>query len=128
VYALQVLHKPSREVIATGIFPHDDRHVYSISTASRLHARSLYPNELLYWTAMDLAGRSGMQELSIGDNYRTPASGGKFKDKFNGDYVPVYRYLRNYSSLAKYAREGYRILTRCRQRLAGLAPGRVSGV
>ena len=127
VYSLQVLHKTTGEVIATGIFLHDDRHMYSISTASLLRTRDLYPNELLYWTAMEIAGRSGIQELSIGDNYRIPASGGKFKDKFNGNYVPVYRYLRNYSSLAKYAREGYRIFTRCRQRLAGLAPGRVSG-
>ena len=127
VYALQVLHKPSGEVIATGIFPHDDRHVYSISTASWLRSRGLYPNELLYWKVMELAGRAGIQELSVGDNYRIPTSGGKFKDKFNGSYVPVYRYVRNYSSLAKYAREGYRIFTHCKQRLAGLAPSRVSG-
>jgi hypothetical protein len=127
VYTLQVIHKPSSEVVATGIFPHDDRHVYSISTASQLSARSLYPNELLYWTVMEMAGRSGIRQLSIGDNYRIPKSGGKFKDKFNGDYVPVQRYLRYYSNSARYAREGYRILMRLRQRLAGIVPGRTAG-
>jgi hypothetical protein len=121
VYTLQVLHKPTGEVIATGVFIHDDRHAYSISTASPLRTRNLSPNELLYWTVMELAGRFGIQELSVGDNYRVPESGGKFKDKFNGSYVPVRRYLRYYSRSAKYAREGYRIFTRYRQRLAGLA-------
>jgi hypothetical protein len=121
IYTLQVLLKNSGEVIASGIFFHDDRHAYSISTASQFDTRSLYPNELLYWTVMELAGLAGIQELSVGDNYRVPKSGGKFKDKFNGNYVSVYRYLQYYSILARYAREGYRIFTHFRQRLAGLA-------
>ena len=118
VFSLEVKRQGTDDVIASGIFPHDSRHVYSLSTASRTDSRSLYPNELLHWTVMRLAGQRGLERYSIGDSHRAPDSGGKFKDKFRGDYVPVHRFRRNYSLLAKYSRQVYAAVTRAKQRFA----------
>lgn len=117
VFTIAVKRQDTGEVVASGIFPHDGRRVYSLSTASWLKSRGLYPNELLHWSVMKLAGQRGLTQYSIGDNYRTPDSGGKFKDKFNGDYEPVHRFMRNYSVLAKYSRQLYATLNRVRQRV-----------
>ncbi|HVR70287.1 MAG TPA: GNAT family N-acetyltransferase [Vicinamibacteria bacterium] len=122
LYALQVRHAESGEIVATGLFPHDGRRAYSVSTASWRRARRLYPNELLYWTAMKRAGEAGLQTFRIGDHYRAPESGGRFKDKFNGHQATVHRFTRHRSALARWARPLYARWTRVKQR-AG-RPGR----
>ena len=106
LFSLRV--KQGRKTVASGFFPHDHRHVYSLSTASRLESQILCPNEILHWTVMALSGAKGIQEYSMGDNYRIPEHGGRFKDKFNGHQLPVYRFIKSYSLVAKYGREVYK--------------------
>ncbi|MFH1278216.1 MAG: GNAT family N-acetyltransferase [Candidatus Eisenbacteria bacterium] len=108
LYCLRV--RQGERTIASGFFPHDRRRVYSLSTASRREDQPLCPNEILHWTVMSLAGRAGIGEYSLGDNYRVPVHGGRFKDKFNGHPMPVHRYVKSYSLLAKYGRGAYKKL------------------
>lgn len=116
VFTLQVEQEATKDVVATGIFPHDEERVYALSTASRINVRHLCPNELLHWGVMQRAGRKGIQDYTIGDDYRIPKSGGRFKAKFNGDYVPVLRFMKYYSPAAKHARVMYTTLHRLVER------------
>jgi hypothetical protein len=122
VFTLEVRREATGEVLASGIFPHDRRRVYSLSTASWIHARSEYPNEILHWSVMRLAAKRGISQYNLGDNYRTPESGGQFKNKFGGSYEPVYRFTRSYSAFAKYARKLFVSVHRLKRR-SGLGYG-----
>lgn len=119
VFTLEVVHETTKDVVATGIFPHDEKRVYSLSTASRIAARPLCPNELLHWGVMQRAGSKGIRDYSIGDDYRTLERGGRFKAKFNGDYVPVLRFMKYYSPAAKPARAMYTSLHRLVEKVRG---------
>jgi hypothetical protein len=114
LFSLEVKYKTN--VIASGFFSHDERAAYSLSTASYRKFQSLYPNELLHWALMCFAGELGIQKYNIGDSYRNPETGGKFKEKFNGVETAVYRYIKSFSPLAKIAREAYRIFLRRKQK------------
>jgi hypothetical protein len=81
--------------------------VYSLSTASSDRGRGLCANDLLHWSLMELAGARGLVRYRMGDNYRRPVSGSGFKEKFGGRPVPVFRYLRHYSQLARYSRRAF---------------------
>jgi hypothetical protein len=116
---LQVRQVETSTVVASGVFVHDDRVVYSLSTAGWIQHRDLYPNELLHWTLMRLAGQRGIASYDIGDRYRTPTSGGTFTEKFNGSSHPIFRFVRHYSALARYSRRLYAALKRVRQQVAG---------
>lgn len=96
--------KLEEKTIATGIFVHDDHHVYSFGSASRTEYLKYYPNELLFWTVMKHFGAEGKLDFCIGGNYRVPASGGKFKEKFNGRQQAVFRHTKCYSLLARVGR------------------------
>lgn len=106
LFTLQV--KFGDRVIASGLFPHDERYVCSLSTASYKKYQTLYPNELLIWKVMCLSAELGIKEFSLGDNYRTIEGSGRFKDKFNGLPVTISRYNKNYTILAKVGREVYK--------------------
>jgi hypothetical protein len=96
-------------VLASGLFPHDDRLLYSFGIASWGKDLHLSPNELLYWKAMCLGRERGLRAFSIGGNYRTPASGGNFKKKFNGQEVTLYRYTKSLGASARIAHRAYQI-------------------
>lgn len=119
VFTIQVRHPDTREVLASGLFPHDARRAYSLSTATSMRGRECYASDLLHWSLISLAGTRGLQYYRMGDNYRPPTSGGRFKDKFSGEAEPVHRYVRHYSALARHARNAYVAWQRLRQRLAG---------
>lgn len=106
LYCVRV--RRGERTVASGFFPHDGRRVYSLSTASLREDQVLCPNELLHYGLMTLAGEAGVEEYGMGDNYRVPESGGRFKEKFNGRPSTVRRYVKSYSLLAKYGRGAYK--------------------
>jgi hypothetical protein len=113
LFALRVKH--GSKTIANGLFPHDDRNVYSFGIASKKEYRRLCPNELLYWTVMKKAGALGIKDFTIGGIYRLPETGGIFKHKFNGRSEPFIRYSKVYSRTAKIAHELYKGLYAARE-------------
>jgi hypothetical protein len=115
LFTLQVKH--GDRVIASGIFQHDERSVYSLSTASYKKYQKLFPNELLIWKIMRLSAELGIKNFSIGDNYRTIEGSGRFKDKFNGFPVTIHRYYKNYTILAKVGREVYKTVFYGKQKI-----------
>jgi hypothetical protein len=102
--------------VASGLFPHDDRHLYSFGIASWGKDLHLSPNELLYWTAMCLGRERGLRALNIGGNYRVPATGGNFKKKFNGEEVTLYRYTKNFGAPARIAHRAYQMFLRLKRK------------
>jgi len=102
--------------IATGLFPHDNRYLYSFGIAAWTKYRHLCPNELLYWSAMQWGGNQGLQSFYIGGKYRQPTTGGVFKKNFNGEVVPVLRYVKAMSPLLRMAYRSYCILRDMRTR------------
>jgi lipid II:glycine glycyltransferase (peptidoglycan interpeptide bridge formation enzyme) len=104
------------ETVATGLFPHDNRYLYSFGIAAWVKYRHLCPNELLYWSAMQWGGSHGLQRFSIGGKYRQPPSGGVFKEKFNGELIPVLRYAKALSPVLGMAYQAYSILREIRSR------------
>jgi hypothetical protein len=107
---LPVWVKYQDRVIATGLFPHDERCVYFWGGASWLEHQPLYPNELLHWTLIRLAIQRGVPLYNM--------YGGKsqFKDKFGGEEVANYRFSQSFLPLLTRARNLYRTYHKSRQR------------
>jgi hypothetical protein len=101
LFALRV--RDSRgQVIASGLFPHDDRTVYFWGGASWHHSRELCPNDLLHWTVMRLAAERGLRRYNMcGD--------GRFKRKFGGALLGIKRWRKCYWRSARWAQRGYEI-------------------
>lgn len=108
--ALQVRNGDS--VVATGLFPYDERCIYFFGGASWIKYRSLYPNELLHWTAMTIAVKKGIKGYDM-------TGSGTFKPKFGGHEVVVYKYNKSYALLAKYGREIYKSVFYVKQKIKG---------
>lgn len=119
LFALRVRTK-SGEVVATGLFPHDDRSMYFWGGASVLSSRHLCPNDLLHWHAMTLAAQRGI-ELYDMSGY------GQFKKKFGGELVHLQRWHKCYSSVTRVARYVYRSQYFLRQKLLGRFAKRAEG-
>jgi hypothetical protein len=100
--AARVLHR--EEVVAAGLFPHDDRCIYFWGAGSWLKAQHLCPNELLHWTVIRRA-----VELGIA-TYNMCGGESQFKDKFGGADVPYHLYSRSLVPLLSPARRAYRRL------------------
>ncbi len=108
--ALQV--KFGDKVIASGIFPYDEKCIYFFGGASRIEFHGHCPNEILHWTAMKYAADLGIPKYDMG-------GAGSFKPKFGGLETPIYRFYKSYSLQAKLGREFYRILFLSKQRIKG---------
>jgi hypothetical protein len=108
--ALQVKHEDT--IIATGLFPHDDRCVYFFGGASWLKYQYLNPNELLHWTAMTLSAKLGIKQYNM-------CGGGSFKPKFGGEKIFTYRYYKSSSVMLKFVREAYKSFHSIKQKLKG---------
>lgn len=100
-------------VIATGVFPHDDRCVYFLGGASWQKYYHLCPNELLHWTAMSRSAQLGIGQYNM-------CGQGSFKPKFGGEQVPVYRYYKSYSNTARLGRKIFRSVIYAKQKLRGM--------
>jgi len=108
--ALQVKYK--NEIIATGLFPYDDRCIYFWGGASWSKFHHLCPNELLHWTVITMAAKKGISKYDMG-------GGGKFKSKFGGKLTVTYHWYKSYNPLAKIGRTIYQHQFRILQKMKG---------
>jgi hypothetical protein len=112
LYTLEV--KYDNEVVATGVFPYDDRCVYYLGGASWKKAHKLYPNELLHWTVMTMAVQKGIKEYDM-----TGRDRGNFKAKFGSKPFVYKHYFKSYSPIAKIGREAYKFFFYAQQKIKG---------
>ena len=110
IVALQVRHED--KIIATGLFPYDSRCAYIFGAASYREFQGLYPNELLYWTAMTFFAKKGLPQLDMSGD-------GSFKPKFGAREVAVYKYAKSYNAAARLGREAYRRAFSVKQAVSG---------
>jgi SAM-dependent methyltransferase len=108
LFALRV-KDPSGRVLATGLFPHDDRHLYFWGAASVADSNHLCPNDLLHWVAMRLAAKARLRMYNMSGH-------GRFKRKFGGTLTLVKRWHRYRWQSARWARESYRVWVEARAR------------
>lgn len=111
LFALRV-RDAERQLLATGLFPHDDRTVYFWGGASWEDGRDLCPNEFLHWSAMRLAAERGLRQYDM-------CGYGRFKKKFGGELVTLKRWHKCYWRTARWARRGYEVYFQKRIRLQG---------
>lgn len=114
LFTLRVRDADGR-VLATGLFPHDDRTVYFWGGASRREGRELCPNELLHWTAMSLAAERKLQRYDM-------CGYGRFKRKFGGELVELKRWNKYYWRSARWARKSYEIYYQAGRRVGAWLP------
>ncbi len=99
LFAVRVKNKQG-EVLAAGLYPHDDRCMYFWGGASSLTQREVCPNEFLHWSAMSFAIQRGVQLYDT-------CGPGQFKKKFGGELVILRRWHKCFSRSAKAARRMY---------------------
>jgi len=106
LFALRVLDGGGR-LLAVGLFPHDDDTMYFWGGASLADGHDLCPNDLLHWTAMQMAAHRGLRTYNMSGH-------GRFKRKFGGVLTEVTRWHKCYWRTARWARKGYEIWFRHR--------------
>ncbi len=111
LFALRVRDASGR-VLATGLYPHDDRTIYFWGGASWQDGRDLCPNEFLHWSAMRLAAERGLAFYNM-------CGYGRFKKKFGGRLVTLRRWHKLYWRSARWARRGYELYFQKRLHLEG---------
>lgn len=94
--------RQGEEVLATGLFPFDDRAIYFWGAASWLRHQKLCPNEALHWAVFQFAVE---RKIPI---YNMCGGRNQFKNKFGGEDVPYVTYHRSALPLLKTARRLYR--------------------
>jgi hypothetical protein len=119
LFALRVSH-PSAGTIATGLFPRDDKTIYFWGGASQIDTWNFSPNDLLQWTAMEMAAEAGITTYNM-------CGYGYFKSKFGGELHQPKRWHKCYSRTARWARRGYEFYFRERIHLRGWWKHTVNG-
>ena len=117
MFALDVRDADGKS-LATGIFPHDNRSMYFSFTGSRMAGWKLFPNDLLQWTAMEMAAQRGLQIYNM-------CGYGQFKSKFGGELQQRQRWHKAYSRSARWARRGYEFFFLKRMRVRGWIENKV---
>jgi hypothetical protein len=110
LYSLWVKH--GNEIIATGLFPHDNRTVYFFGGSSWLKYHHLCPNDILQWTLMKKAAKDGISCYNMG-------GAGSFKPKFGGEATTILHWYKSYNFLAKISRYAYSQKFLTAQRIKG---------
>jgi hypothetical protein len=82
-----VCARHNQTVIATGLYPHDDRSMYYGDSAYEPAFLDLSPNELVHWTAMNAAIARGITVFNMGG-----APQPRFTQKFGGSLLPYVTY------------------------------------
>lgn len=90
------------EILATGLFPFDDRAIYFWGAASWLRHQKLCPNEALHWGVFQFAVERGIPF------YNMCGGRNQFKSKFGGEDIPYLTYHKSGLPLLKTARRLYR--------------------
>src|SRR5574337_883644 len=101
------------EIIATGVFPFDERVVYGFGLASCPDKNGLRPNAHVQWGAMLFALERKIPLYNM-------CGGGSFKPKFGGVMVPFDRWFKPLSPMARIGRKAFHHYVKTRQRLLGL--------
>lgn len=104
LFAIRICDANS-DVLACGLFPHDERTVYYWGGASWKEGRDLGPNDLLHWKVMELAASKGLCFYDI-------CGYGRYKKKFGGELVTTMRWNKCFSRSARWARHGYEIYSK----------------
>lgn len=107
---------PNGVVVATGLFPCDEKEVYFWGGASWRRYQKLCPNELLHWSAMTLARDRGATQYNM-------CGKGSFKVKFGGDEVETLRWHKSCSLSASLGRRAFQVAFRMRQKVLGFLGG-----
>ena len=94
--------KYNDEVIATGLFPYDEKCIYFWGAASWLKYQKLCPNELLHWHVIKFAIERGIPA------YNMCGGTNQFKNKFGGEDVPYVHYSKSALPFMHYARNWYK--------------------
>jgi hypothetical protein len=98
---LPIWVKHGDEIVATGLFPFDEKCLYFWGGASWLKHQRLSPNDLLQWTAMEQAVSRGIPLYNMCGGYS------QFKNKFGGEDVEFLRYSRSFLPFLQTARNLY---------------------
>jgi hypothetical protein len=97
------------EVVAAGLFPHDNGTVYLWECSSELEGRELHPNELLFWGLMCRAAERGISVYDM-------SGYGRFNKGFGGELVAVHRWNKCYSMAARSARDVFEKILKLNRR------------
>ena len=109
LFALRVRDTTGR-IIAVGLFPHDGRTMYFWGGASLVESRKQCPNELMHWSAMQMAANEGLSEYNM-------CGPGAFKKKFGGSLIRTTRWRKSYSIYAELGRRLYQTYFRTRMQV-----------
>ena len=101
---------PRGDVVATGLFPHDDTTIYFWGGASSSEGYKLFANDYLHWTVMCLAAERGLRRYDMCGN-------GLFKKKFGGKLIELRRWSKYYSQAARWGRKAYQFMFNQRLKL-----------
>jgi hypothetical protein len=88
------------QILAAGLFPHDNGTVYLWECSSELVGRDLHPNDLLHWGLMCRAAQQGIADYDM-------SGYGRFNKAFGAQLVAVHRWNKCYSISARCARQIY---------------------
>jgi predicted N-acyltransferase len=84
--------KVKGRTVGAGFYLHDDRCMYYWDAASALDALEFSPNELLHWTAIQMAIERGIPRFHMAGSPRPS----RFTRKFGGHSLPYVIYRREY--------------------------------
>lgn len=90
---LAVWVKKGETVVASGLFPYDEKAIYFWGAASWIRYHKFCPNELLHWEVIKFAVTKRLKEYNMCGGHS------KFKDKFGGADVPYIKYFKNNSKV-----------------------------
>jgi lipid II:glycine glycyltransferase (peptidoglycan interpeptide bridge formation enzyme) len=105
--------KQGEAVIGAAFYPHDDRAMYFWDGASDQAYLELSPNELLHWTAIELAAARGIREFKMSGGF-VPQPPNRFIEKFGGVSRQFIVYRKSFVPLLATARRAYRWLASLR--------------
>jgi hypothetical protein len=94
--------RQGEEILATGLFPFDDRAIYFWGAASWIRHQKLCPNEALHWAVFQFAVE---RKIPV---YNMCGGRNQFKSKFGGEDAPYLTYHKSALPLLRTARRIYR--------------------
>jgi hypothetical protein len=97
------------EIVAAGLFPHDNSTVYLWECSSELKGRYRHPNDLLHWGLICRAAAEGFCVYDM-------SGYGRFNHSFGTNLIAVHRWNKCYSATARAARNVYENLLKFNRR------------